>query len=119
MTPKTKQKIFQTTDATVFTETCKALSMNAAALCTALGYSSNSSHAWTKSGTMPKVAAIACEALRKRLGTPGDAVGKSLVVVDLENGRAVRSRTFDLETINDAKVGTQSYYLIPKTGGAA
>lgn len=110
-----KQRVYQTTDALTFLETAEALKMSYRDLSRELGFTDGAGKHWVDIGRMPKVASIACEALRKRVATPGDTLGKSMLVVELDNGRAQRTRVFDLASVNEAKVGNQTYYLIPKT----
>lgn len=51
----------------VFEATVTALGVTPSTLCAELGYDSSSYHNWRKKGKMPKVAAVACEGLRRRL----------------------------------------------------
>ena len=64
----TKTKTFQTSEYGVFTETCAALGKSESELCEALGYNPATWSGWKTSGKIPRVAAIACEGVRRRAG---------------------------------------------------
>lgn len=51
-----------------FNETCKVLSLEPRALCEAMGYDPSAYRHWIEAKNMPKVAALACEELRRRNG---------------------------------------------------
>lgn len=64
-------KTFKKVEISVFETTCRELNQEPGIVCQALGYSSHTFNGWRSEGKMPQVAAIACEALRRR-HTPRD-----------------------------------------------
>ena len=67
-------RTFQKAPFSCFAETEKHLAITGAALCERLGYASNAYCDWQKSGEMPRVASIACQALRASTPIPKDTV---------------------------------------------
>lgn len=63
---------YVTVDISVFHTTVKGLNITEAQLATELGYSDSGWRSWQSTGKMPKVAALACEALRRRQAPNGN-----------------------------------------------
>lgn len=73
-----------------------------------MGYARFSHSNWIKEGKMPYVAALACEALRKRLGNDGD---DTYMLLHFKGERVVSSRV--ITKPNTAEFNNQKYFLIP------
>ena len=64
----TRTMSYKRVDYSIFLETCRDLGKTEAEVCTAIGYSESVYNKWLHDKKMPQVAAIACEALRRRNG---------------------------------------------------
>jgi hypothetical protein len=64
----TSKKEFAKADYSIFESACQALNILPTPLCLELGYSGPVWSSWKEKNEMPKVAAIACEGLRRRAG---------------------------------------------------
>ena len=65
---KKMSKVFNRAPYQIFHETMEALQMTSTELATTLGYSSTAGSGWKKDDKIPQVAALACEALKRRAG---------------------------------------------------
>lgn len=81
-----KQKQFQKVEFASFETTARELGVSADKLCETLGYAGHSHAHWKETGVMPKVASLACEALRRRQPN-GHKAEVWLVKVETQNQR--------------------------------
>lgn len=79
MTDIKTAKVFKRADYSVFEMTVRELGKSASIVCEALGYAPGSWKSWEVDKKMPQVAAIACEALRRRVN--GEAKGLKVWLV--------------------------------------
>lgn len=107
MTDARKAKVFQRLDAVIFMNTAQKLGLSHAELSRQLGYSENGYDGWIKSGEMPMVAALACEALVRRKGQQDSYT----IVTTVEGGRVVESRC--VQTPGRMELSGQTYLLVP------
>lgn len=99
-------------DAIVFLETAEKLGIAHSQLAEQLGYSSSSHHAWVADGKMPAVAGLACEALVRRRGDNGSAVGEHYVVVHIADTRVIGPRI--ITKPSRMSLMGQNYLLVPE-----
>lgn len=94
------KKLFQKADYSVFEETCQALGKSSTEVCDALGYSSNAWVEWKKEGKMPRVAAIACEGIRRRNGLSDRVYLVKVTTKDQENALQALFKGLGVEFVN-------------------
>lgn len=108
----TKPKTYQKADAVIFMETAQALGLSETRLSEELGYTENAGREWINKGQMPKVAALACEALRRRVGAKADTF---TMVAQIVNGQLINARM--VQNVSTAEIAGQHYLLIPVKKG--
>jgi hypothetical protein len=114
-TPKGQGKYtkkHKTVDAVILLETAEKLGVTPHALSLDIGYSGGSAAAWVKSGKMPAVAGLACEALVRRRGDNGASVGEHYIVVHLVDTRVVGTRV--ITKPSKMHLNGQNYLLVPE-----
>lgn len=79
-------KKYKTADFAVFTNTAKRLKIGFAELAEQLGYNATAYHRWEDTKLFPRVAAIACEGLVRRMGK---ANGKEEVVIKATDAEVI------------------------------
>jgi hypothetical protein len=101
MTDESKaKKIYKRADYSVFAETCAAIGKKETEVCESLGYSPNSWTEWKKTNQMPRVAAIACEGIRRRMGLSEKTFLVKVATKEQENALTAICKGLGLEFVN-------------------
>lgn len=95
----------------IFKDAASQLGLTHSQLSSEIGYSPSAHTAWFKENRLPKVATIAIEALKRRRGDNGAAVGEHYVLIHMQDQRIAGHRV--LTKPNKLMLNGQSYLLIP------
>lgn len=99
-------KEFRKSDSKKLIETARLLDMSPSQLAAKLGYSNGSGSHWAQSGSMPYVAALACDALLAERTAPD-----RFILVSMRQGKPIESRVFN--GLDSIQLNGKTYLLLP------